>query len=205
MATLSRSALRSEVLENKTMRQLIDQGNARYALDALVAFVDARYDKVLKSLRENAVSPPTLLWVTRAHHRLASQWRHELDPHLRTHILPLTTAIRQRAIVQYLEPYGSVQISRMTQALGMSSQDEQALQQEIVSLISNGRLKVRVDTIDGVSRRYMRTECRSLTSPWAQIVLAHRPDQRKALFASVLANGDAIERGSKKALLHMHL
>lgn len=38
------------------MRQLIDLGNARYAVDALVAFVDARYDKVLGNLHGNAVS-----------------------------------------------------------------------------------------------------------------------------------------------------
>lgn len=88
----------------------------------------------------------------------------------------------------------------------MPAQDEPALRQEIVALISSGRLKVRLDTIDGVSGSGgRRSGLPVLIARILQTVLAHRPDERKALFASVLANGDAIESGSRKALLHMQL
>ncbi len=80
------------------------------------------------------------------------QWQHRLNPHLASQLSGLTSAIRQRSLVQYFEPFESVDLSRMSEAFGATTQFEsENLIQELAELIKRGRMLARLDMIDKVN------------------------------------------------------
>ena len=109
--------------------------------------------------------------------------RHYLDVHIAPHVLPLTNLIRSKALVQYFQPFSSIKLERMSQAFGWSVDE---LEQQVVSLIQSGEIKARVDRQN-------------------KILKAKETDQRAALFARAIKNGQAMQAANRKLLLRMRL
>ncbi|TBU25696.1 PCI-domain-containing protein [Dichomitus squalens] len=109
--------------------------------------------------------------------------RHYIDVHLAPHVLNLTNLIRSKALVQYFQPFASIKLERMSQAFGWSVDE---LEQQVVQLIQAGEIKARVDRQN-------------------KILKAKETDQRAALFAKAIKNGQAMQAANRKLLLRMRL
>ncbi|KAI0752860.1 PCI-domain-containing protein [Daedaleopsis nitida] len=109
--------------------------------------------------------------------------RHHIDLHLWQHVPALTNLIRSKALVQYFQPFASIRLERMSQAFGWSVAE---LEQQVVSLIQSGEIKARVDRQN-------------------KILKAKETDQRAALFAKAIKNGQAMQAANRKLLLRMRL
>ncbi|KAM5536787.1 hypothetical protein V8D89_009505 [Ganoderma adspersum] len=109
--------------------------------------------------------------------------RHYLDVHIASHVLSLTNLIRSKALVQYFQPFSSIRLERMSQAFGWSVGE---LEQQVVQLIQSGEIKARVDRQN-------------------KILKAKETDQRAALFARAIKNGQGMQAANRKLLLRMRL
>jgi COP9 signalosome complex subunit 1 len=70
-----------------------------------------------------------------------------LNPFVAPHLSNLMDLIRTRAIVQYIQPFSSVDLATMSNSLGMS---QDILLMEIERLVEKGKIKGRIDLIDQV-------------------------------------------------------
>ncbi|KAI0767344.1 PCI-domain-containing protein [Fomes fomentarius] len=109
--------------------------------------------------------------------------RHAVDVHLVQHVLALSNLIRSKALVQYFQPFASIRLERMSQAFGWSVDE---LEQQVVNLIQSGEIRARVDRQN-------------------KILKAKETDQRAALFAKAIRNGQDMQSTNRKLLLRMRL
>lgn len=70
-----------------------------------------------------------------------------LNPFVAPHLTAIMDLIRTRAIVQYIQPFSSVDLATMSKSLGMS---QDILLWEIEQLVERGKIKGRIDLIDQV-------------------------------------------------------
>jgi len=144
--------------------------------EVLSAFRESRYKDALATLERH-------------------QARYLLDVHLSHQVGNLMNLIRSRAIVQYLEPFETARIARMAEAFGFS---EQRMERDVVALIGAGDLKARIDGRDKVRP----LEWARLTG---QVIKAHAPSQRNALFKSAYEVGEFIDRSTRAMQLRTKL
>ena len=70
-----------------------------------------------------------------------------LNPFIAPHLTSLMDLIRTRAIVQYIQPFSSVDLATMSNSLGIS---QDMLLMEIEQLVEKGKINGRIDLIDKV-------------------------------------------------------
>jgi COP9 signalosome complex subunit 1 len=122
LASLSRSAFKAQVLENPQFGVYVEQ--EPHVRELIEAHITSNFKVVLDLLNKY-------------------QTRHCLDIHLAPHVHDLTSAIRNRAVVLYFQPFSSIRLDRMSAAFGWSIDE---VEQQIISLIQSGDIKGRVDS-----------------------------------------------------------
>lgn len=122
LAALSRSELRSSVLESHAFRGQLELCPA--LREAIFAFHAARYATCLERL---AQLKPELL----------------LEPFLRPHADKLLGLVRTKALVAYFAPYATVSMAAMAASF---SQPLPELEAELAKLITDGTIRGRIDS-----------------------------------------------------------
>jgi len=162
LATFERPHLKRRVVDNAELRPLLEL--EPHLKEIVAAFYESKYKLALELL-------------DRYHPRAA------LDLHLNPHLPALMTAIKNRAVVQYFSPFGSVSLERMASAFGWS---EEAMMRDVVELVQSGNLKARIDTKN-------------------KVLKAYNPSQRSELFKRALEVGKETEKTNRALLLRMKL
>ncbi|KAI0357031.1 G protein pathway suppressor 1 [Trametes cingulata] len=121
LATFSRPAIRTQILDNDNFGMYIEQ--EPYIRELLESYMNNRFKNVLEILERYST-------------------RHYVDIHLYHHVANLTNLIRSKALVLYFQPFSSIKLERMGQAFGWSIDE---LEQQVVALIQSGEIKARVD------------------------------------------------------------
>eukprot|EP01105_Mastigella_eilhardi_P006525 TRINITY_DN18069_c0_g1_i1.p1 TRINITY_DN18069_c0_g1~~TRINITY_DN18069_c0_g1_i1.p1 ORF type:complete len:495 (-),score=175.78 TRINITY_DN18069_c0_g1_i1:91-1554(-) len=106
-----------------------------------------------------------------------------LDLHLHDHVTQLYQRIRDKALVQYCAPYAAVDLRPMAVAFGS---DVAALEHELSKLIVEGQLSARIDA-------------------QRKVLVARSADQRRALFAQALEQGEELRDEVSAARLRLSL
>ncbi|EIW72319.1 hypothetical protein TREMEDRAFT_14118, partial [Tremella mesenterica DSM 1558] len=127
LATGRREEMRTKVLDNMAFRATVDDGSA-WVIDLVTAFVDARYADVEVLMKKN-------------------EWMILLNPFLSPHSKKIQGLVRTKALVQYTEPFSSVSVHMMSQALGVKAE---LLLEDLEKLVEEGRINGKIDLIDGV-------------------------------------------------------
>lgn len=137
LASMSRSELQTKVLENVSFRNFLElEPHIRRAISFFVACKYAQCLEILESYRNDYL----------------------LDLYLQPHVGRIYRRIREKSIVQYFEPFGSVKLDNMEQVFGQTALKSasaganngtntisMALMDEIVSLIETEKLDARLD------------------------------------------------------------
>ncbi|KAJ7253017.1 26S proteasome subunit RPN7-domain-containing protein [Mycena haematopus] len=122
LATLPRSALKTQILENSTFGVYVEQ--EPYVRELVEAYLSSNFKTVLELLN-----------------RYSS--RHSLDIYLAEHVTELTNMIRNWAVVLYFQPFASIKLDRMSGAFGWTVDQ---VEEQVVSLIQSGSIHGRVDS-----------------------------------------------------------
>ncbi|KAG7445325.1 G protein pathway suppressor 1 [Guyanagaster necrorhizus] len=122
MASLSRAALKAQVIDNPTFGVYIEQ--EPYLRELIEAYMASKFQTVLDLLSRYST-------------------RHYIDIHLTTHVQALMNAIKNRAVVLYFQPFSSIRLDRMSQAFGWSVDETEG---QVVTLIQSGDIQGRVDS-----------------------------------------------------------
>ena len=123
LASLDRSDLKKDVLENPTFRTAMEAAPEVRA--CVEDFYNSRYSSLFDGLE-----------------RLRPQLA--LDLHLHDHVDALYDAIRRRALVQYVEPFSAVDLRRMADAFRVD--DVAAMEHEVGALIADEQISARIDS-----------------------------------------------------------
>ncbi|KAL7424840.1 hypothetical protein Q5752_000525 [Cryptotrichosporon argae] len=122
-----RAHIRHELLDRPGFRAALDDAS-KWMLDAVRAFVDAKYGEAITLLRQ-----------------------HEADfaiiPFVSPHVGEIMSLIRTWAYVQYVQPFSTVRVSTMSQAFGVP---EDVMIDELAKLIETNKIKARIDLIDRI-------------------------------------------------------
>ncbi|KAJ7084048.1 26S proteasome subunit RPN7-domain-containing protein [Mycena belliarum] len=122
LASLPRSALKTQILENSTFGVYIEQ--EPYVRELVEAYLGSNFKTVLELLNRYAA-------------------RHALDIYLAQHVNELANMIRNWAVVLYFQPFASIKLDRMSGAFGWSVEEVEA---QVVALIQSGSIQGRVDS-----------------------------------------------------------
>ena len=126
LASMNRSQLKSEVLDNNEFRNFLEL--EPHIRRAITFFYSAKYNACLSILQTYKND-------------------YLLDIHLQKHVENIYDLIRSKSIVQYFVPFSTVTLSAMSEAFGTR---EEVLEQELVGMIESGKLEARIDTKDRV-------------------------------------------------------
>lgn len=211
LATFSRNQIRTQVLENDTFGLYIEQ--EPYVRELIEAYTNNRFKTVLETLERYSVSPLFLASLCPSvspyrmcdmTHAPGMQTRHAVDVHLLQHVSALSNLIRSKALVQYFQPFASIRLERMSQAFGWSVDE---LEQQVVNLIQSGEIRARVDRQNKVRSPsgILCVETEADEGLRSQILKAKETDQRAALFAKAIRNGQDVQSTNRKLLLRMRL
>ncbi|GAX78667.1 hypothetical protein CEUSTIGMA_g6105.t1 [Chlamydomonas eustigma] len=162
LATFNRTELQSQVITNIGFKEFIEL--VPELRDTIRDFYHSRYAACLRALE---VLRPSLT----------------LDLHLGAHVTSLYDQIRERAVMQYVSPFMSVDLNAMAVAFNTSVG---ALEKEVAGLIMDSKVQARID-----SHR--------------KILFARHADVRGQTYAHVLNEGEAYLRESKAMLLRANL
>ncbi|KAJ7628348.1 26S proteasome subunit RPN7-domain-containing protein [Roridomyces roridus] len=122
LASLPRSALKTNILENSTFGVYVEQ--EPYVRELVEAYLGSNFKTVLELLN-----------------RYSS--RHALDIYLAPHVVELTNLIRNWAVVLYFQPFASIKLDRMSAAFGWTVEE---VEEQVVQLIQSGQIQGRVDS-----------------------------------------------------------
>ncbi|KAG1663636.1 hypothetical protein FOA52_011691 [Chlamydomonas sp. UWO 241] len=162
LATFDRSELKDRVLSNIAFREFLEM--VPELRDLIRDFHESRYAKCLRSLD-------------------GMQAGMRLDLHLSEHLDSLYAQIRQRAVMQYVAPFTSVDLMVMAESFNTSATK---LEKEVAGLIIEGKVHARID-----SHR--------------KVLHASHADVRGQTFQQVLSAGEAYLRDTKAMLLRASL
>lgn len=162
LATLDRQELKSRVLSNSSFKALLEL--VPRVRELINGFYDAKYAEVLRYMRE-----------------LEEQL--SLDIHMSAHVKDLYKLIRNRALIQYVSPYSSVDLQRMAEAF---CTDVQSLERELVALIVEKAIQARIDSQN-------------------KILHSRVDDQRVTTFNHALEMGDYFCAEAMAAILRVNL
>lgn len=124
LATLSRSALRKNVIEKPEFRSLLEL--VPDIREIIYDFYHTRYTRCLETM--DKIRPELTL-----------------DMHLgkESHVEMLYRLIRRKALVQYVSPFISADLCRMQAVFNTTSAE---LEEELLGLIETGAIQARIDT-----------------------------------------------------------
>ncbi|EDR00057.1 uncharacterized protein LACBIDRAFT_192125 [Laccaria bicolor S238N-H82] len=122
LASFSRSAIKSRVLENSIFGAYIEQ--EPYIRELIAAYMNSNFKTVLELLSRYST-------------------RHYVDIHLCPHVHDLTNLIRNWAVVLYFQPFATIKLERMSAAFGWTVEE---VEQQVVALIQSGAIQARVDS-----------------------------------------------------------
>lgn len=122
LATYTRQELANQLINSASFKQFAELDPQ--LREAVSRFYESKYASCLSILQE--VKNILLL-----------------DMYLAPHVERLYRAIRNKALVQYFEPYSSASMHKMAQAFYTNVND---LEKEIINLIYEGHIKARIDS-----------------------------------------------------------
>lgn len=122
LATYTRQELTNQLVNSASFKQFAElEPQLR---DAVTKFYESKYAACLSILQD----VKSILM---------------LDMYLAPHVERLYRAIRNKALVQYFEPYSSACMRRMASSFNTSLED---LEKEVINLIYEGHIKARIDS-----------------------------------------------------------
>ncbi|KZT43306.1 hypothetical protein SISSUDRAFT_1057718 [Sistotremastrum suecicum HHB10207 ss-3] len=172
LATLSRSAIKAQVLENDNFGVYIEQ--EPYVRELLDAYMASKFHTVLAILQRYST-------------------RHALDIHLAPHISALTVLIRNRALVLYFQPFQSIRLEKMGQAFGLSIPE---LEGYLVPLIQSGDIKGRIDSKNKATKS--QDQRAQLYQKAVQTGNEIQSTNRKLLLRMALIHADLVVKAPKE-------
>jgi len=122
LASMTRSQLKSEVLDNNEFRNFLEL--EPHIRRAITFFYSAKYNACLSILQTYKND-------------------YLLDIHLQKHVEEIYELIRSKSIVQYFVPFSTVTLGAMSEAFGTK---EREMKKELVQMIESGKLDARIDT-----------------------------------------------------------
>ncbi|EDR00055.1 uncharacterized protein LACBIDRAFT_144193, partial [Laccaria bicolor S238N-H82] len=137
LASFSRSAIKSRVLENSIFGAYIEQ--EPYIRELIEAYMNSNFKTVLELLSRYST-------------------RHYVDIHLCPHVHDLTNLIRNWAMVLYFQPFATIKLERMSAAFGWTVEE---VEQQVVALIQSGAIQARVDSQNKVGLQAKKTDYRA--------------------------------------------
>ncbi|TDZ68191.1 COP9 signalosome complex subunit 1 [Colletotrichum trifolii] len=162
LATMDRKDLQVLVLDNTNFRTFLEL--EPHIRKAISLFVNGRYSACLSILE-------------------AYRADYLLDVYLQKHVPALYSQIRSKCIVQYFVPFSCVTLSNLEEAFAVP---DQPLVEELVTMIRNGVLQARINTID-------------------KTLIAVSPNPRAALQRLVLDTIDTYERDATERIRRMSI
>ncbi|KAH0432399.1 cop9 signalosome subunit 1 [Colletotrichum camelliae] len=166
LATMDRKDLQTRVLDNQNFRTFL--GLEPHIRKAISLFVNGRYSACLAILE-------------------AYRADYLLDIYLQKHVNALYSQIRSKCIVQYFIPFSCVTLSSLEESFAVEGQ---SLVDELVTMIKNGSLQARINTID-------KANCQTL--------VAVTPNPRANLQKLVLDTIDGYERDALERIRRMSI
>ncbi|KAK0548830.1 hypothetical protein OC846_004342 [Tilletia horrida] len=174
LSGFTRTELKTVVLERTSFSAFLE--HEPHAREMLEDFAACRYRKVLDMLEK---------WKS----------RHSLDIHLSPVLDRLSRTLTRRAICQFVEPYQSVAISRISEAF---SWDRQRTQTALVELVRSGDIKARVNTVAGVLEVDVQDERAELFTRALKVGTDRSAKSRKILFRMNLVREGIIVKETKE-------
>lgn len=162
LATFDRAELKSKVIDNVNFRNFLEL--VPEVRELIHDFYSSRYASCLSYLSK---LKPALL----------------LDIHLWDHVEALYDSIRQRALIQYTQPFTSVDLHKMAASF---STHVGGLEKELATLIMENQIQARIDSHN-------------------KILYARHADQRNATFQRALQAGGDFQRETQAMLLRANL
>jgi len=150
------------VLDNAEFGVFVEQ--EPYVRELLDAYMGSRFKDVLSLLDRFST-------------------RHYLDIHLSTHVKNLTTLIRDKCLVMYLQPFASIRLELMSVAFGWTVEE---VEKAVVGLIQSGDIKARVDSLN-------------------KVLKAKDVDPRTELFLRATTAGEEMQSATRRLLLRLRL
>lgn len=135
LASMDRAELQDRVLNNSRFRTFLEL--EPHIRKAVSMFVNGRYSACLAILEMYRTD-------------------YLLDIHLQSHVATIYSQIRSKCIVQYFAPFSCVTLESMNSAFAKPGE---SLEAELVTMIRNGDLKARINTIDKVISYDSLTYC----------------------------------------------
>ncbi|KAF4927603.1 COP9 signalosome complex subunit 1 [Colletotrichum viniferum] len=166
LATMDRKDLQTRVLDNQNFRTFLEL--EPHIRKAISLFVNGRYSACLAILE-------------------AYRADYLLDIYLQKHVNALYSQIRSKCIVQYFIPFSCVTLSSLEESFAVEGQ---SLVDELVTMIKNGSLQARINTID-------KANCQTL--------VAVSPNPRANLQKLVLDTIDGYERDALERIRRMSI
>ncbi|VDM61531.1 unnamed protein product [Angiostrongylus costaricensis] len=123
IASYDRAELKKKVINDTNCRKCLE--SEPRLVELLQCVVRSQFGRVLDILRE-------------------MKDRFLLDPYLSAHVDPLYSVIRERALLQYLEPFASADLNAMANVFRT---DVKNLEGELVVLCEQDRLSARIDAV----------------------------------------------------------
>jgi len=150
LASLSRAAIKSQLLENDSFSVYIEY--EPHVRELVEAYMASKFSTVLELLERYSVGS-TIATLDRNVHSPNPQTRHLVDVHFGQHVKNLTDLIKSRALVLYFQPFSSIKLERMATAFGWTVQQ---VEEQVVNLIQAGEIRGRVDSQNkvGVNAQY---------------------------------------------------
>jgi len=158
LASFDRQELKKNVISNSTFKLFLELDP--HLREIIHKFYESKYAsclRLLEDIRDNLL----------------------LDMYLAPHVVPLYTAIRNRALTQYFSPYLSADMSKMAQAFNTTVRN---LEDELMTLILDGQIAARIDSHN-------------------KILLAKDADQRCSTYDKALQMGNDHIRRTRALIL----
>jgi COP9 signalosome complex subunit 1 len=162
LASFDRAELKSKVIDNINFRNFLEL--VPEVRELIHDFYASRYASCLGYLQK---LKPSLL----------------LDIHLYDHVETLYEQIRHKALIQYTNPFISVDLNTMASAFKTSVA---GLEKELAALITENQIQARIDSHN-------------------KILYARHADQRNTTFQRVLQTGSDFQRETRAMLLRANL
>ncbi|WWC73396.1 uncharacterized protein I206_107363 [Kwoniella pini CBS 10737] len=163
LASSNRDKIRRVLLEQPSFKAQVDDSNS-WLMELIRSFVDAKYGEVMKLLY---ASEPTLL----------------LNPFISSHTSKLLELIQTRCILQYVQPFSTIQIPVMGNSFGLTPAEMLEL---LERLVEGGEIKGKIDLID-------------------QVLVMKEPDYRGDLYTNAFKVGEKASQVTQSAIFRMKM
>lgn len=162
LASFTRQELKQRVLDNVMFRNFLEL--VPEVRELINDFYGSNYASCLATMKR---LKPTLA----------------LDLHLHDHVDTLYEQIRQKALIQYVTPFSSVDLQKMASAFVTTLP---GIMKELAALIMDGQVQARIDSHN-------------------KVMFARQKDQRRQTFANVLEAGKEYQRDTRAMLVRASL